>query len=160
MDYSKVAGPPTRPTSSNIPFTWPAEAERVFLQLKRLFVCAPVLLHHDSSRQFVLEVDASESGVGAVLSQRHPDTHKLHPCAFFSRRLSVVEQNYDVVNRQQLAIVLALQEWRHWLEGAKHSFLIRTDHKNLAHVRSAKRLNSHQDRWSLFPSRFNFLLSY
>ena len=69
--------------------------------------------------QFILELDATDSGVGAVLSQRSESECKLHACAFFSRQLSPAEQNYDVGNWELLAIKLALEEWRHWLEGAK-----------------------------------------
>lgn len=64
-------------------------------------------------RQFVVEVDASDVGVGAVLSQRAAEDGKLHPCAFYSHRLSPAEQNYDVGNRELLAVKLALEEWRH-----------------------------------------------
>lgn len=63
-------------------------------------------------------------------------------------------------NRELLAVVLALQEWRHWLEGAEHPFLIWTDHKNLTYLRTAKRLNSRQARWALFLGRFNYVLTY
>ena len=72
--------------------------------------------HH--SRQFIVEVDDSDSGVGAVLFQPSAPDQKLHPCAFFSRRLSPAEHNYDVGNRELLAVKLALEEWKHWLEGA------------------------------------------
>lgn len=63
-------------------------------------------------------------------------------------------------NRELLAVVLALQEWRHWLEGAEHIFIIWTDHKNLEHLRIAKRLNPRQARWALFLERFRFTLTY
>ncbi|KAI3354114.1 hypothetical protein L3Q82_018667 [Scortum barcoo] len=88
------------------------------------------------------------------------EDQKLHPCAFFSRRLSPAEKNYDIGNRELLAVKLALEEWRHWLEGSKQPFLVWTDHKNLEYIRSAKRLNSRQARWSLILTRFNFTLSY
>ncbi|KAK3528946.1 hypothetical protein QTP70_014161, partial [Hemibagrus guttatus] len=76
-------------------------------------------------------VDASTTGVGAVLSQQQGNPHKLHPCAFFSRKLNPAEVNYDIGNWELLAIKLALEEWRPWLEGAKHPFMVLTDHKNL-----------------------------
>lgn len=63
-------------------------------------------------------------------------------------------------NRELLAVKLALEEWRHWLEGADHPFMIYTDHKNLEYLRTAKRLTPRQARWSLFFSRFQFTLSY
>ena len=64
--------------------------------------------------QFMVEADAFDTLVGAVLSQRSPSDHKFHPCAFFSRRLSPSERNYDMGNRKLLAVKLALEEWRHW----------------------------------------------
>ncbi|KAI3356560.1 hypothetical protein L3Q82_017765 [Scortum barcoo] len=160
-NYSKVAAPLTCLTSTTKPFLWTPEAERAFTLLKSLFTSAPILSHPDPSLQFIVEVDASETGIGAVLSQRCcPVDQKVHPCAFFSRRLTPAERNYDVGNRELLAVVLALQEWRHWLEGAEQPFLVWTDHKNLAYLRSAKRLNPRQARWALFLSRFEFTLTY
>uniref|UniRef100_A0A671TP74 Gypsy retrotransposon integrase-like protein 1 n=1 Tax=Sparus aurata TaxID=8175 RepID=A0A671TP74_SPAAU len=84
----------------------------------------------------------------------------MHPCAFLSRRLSKAERNYDVGNRELLAVKLALEEWRHWLEGADQPFIVWTDHKNLEYIKKAKRLNSRQARWALFFNRFAFSLSY
>ncbi len=80
--------------------------------------------------------------------------------AFFSRKLSPAECNYDIGNRELLAIKLALEEWRHWLEGAKHPFTVLTDHKNLQYLREAKRLNPRQARWALFFTRFKFKITY
>ena len=159
-DYSMVASPLTRLTSSTVPFCWSDEANEAFNQLKHLFTTAPVLVQPDTSKQFIVEVDASDTGVGAVLSQRGGSGERLHPCAFYSRRLSPTERNYDVGNRELLAVKLALEEWRHWLEGAELPFVVWTDHKNLAYLQSAKRLNSRQARWAMFFSRFDFTLTY
>lgn len=159
-NYSQVAAPLTRLTSSKLPYHWSPEADAAFSRLKELFTSAPVLIHPDHSKPFVVEVDASGVGVGAVLSQRSGSSAKLQPCAFFSRRLSPAERNYDVGDRELLAVKLALEEWRHLLEGAEHPFTIWTDHKNLTYLRTAKRLNSRQARWSLFFTRFNFSISY
>ncbi|KAK3565772.1 hypothetical protein QTP86_015024 [Hemibagrus guttatus] len=107
----------------------------------------------------MVEVDASSSGLGVVLSQRHGDPGKLHPCAFYSRKLMAAEANYDVGNRELLAIKAALEEWRHWLEGAHHPFQVLNDHRNLEYLRGAKRLNPRQARWVLFFTRFLFTVS-
>ena len=145
--YSQVAAPLTALTSTKSAFIWTPKAETAFLDLKKRFVSAPILVQPDPSLQFVVKADASDTGVGAILSQRSPSDHKLHPCAFFSRQLSPPERNYDVGNCELLAVKLALEEWRHWLEGAEHPFIVWTDHRNLSYIQSAKRLSSRQARW-------------
>ena len=159
-DYSRVAAPLTALTSSLRPFVWTPDANTAFEGLKRRFTTAPVLLHPDPSRPFVVEVDASDTGLGAVLSQHSASDDKLHPCAFLSRRFTPAEENYDIGNRELLAVVEAFQEWRHWLEGANYPTIVWSDHKNLTYIRSARRLNSRQARWALFLGRFNFSLTY
>lgn len=154
-DYSHLAAPLT-----STPFHWSPEAEAEFRELKHRFTSAPILTQLDPELQFVLEVDASDTGVGAVLSQRSPADQKLHPCAFLSRKLSPAESDFDLGNRELLAVKLALEEWRHWLEGSVLPFIVWTDHKNLAYIQTAKRLNSRQARWALFFGRFNFTLTY
>ena len=158
--YSNIAAPLTALTSTSLPFRWSSTAETAFNHLKHRFVSAPVLSHPDTNLQFVVEVDASDTGVGAILSQRSPSDGKLHPCAFFSRRLTPPERNYDVGNRELLAVKLALEEWCHWLEGTVQPFVVWTGHRNLEYIQSAKRLNSRQARWALFFGRFNFSLTY
>lgn len=157
-NFSKVVSPLTHLTSPKQQFLWSPAAQQAFDQLKRLFSSAPVLIQADLTQPFVVEVDASDSGVGAVLSQRLEG--KLHPCAFFSRRLSQAERNYDVGDRELFAIKLALEEWRHWLEGSEHPLLVWTDHKNLAYLQVAKCLNARQARWALFFTRFNLVITY
>ncbi len=95
-----------------------------------------------------------------MLSQQQETPARLHPYAFFSGKLSPAENNYDIGNRELLAIKLALEEWRHCLEGAKHPFTVLTDHKNLKYLHEEKWLNPHQARWALFFTRFNFSISY
>ncbi len=159
-NFSQLAAPLTALTSTKMTFRWSNAAEAAFTKLRGRFVSAPILRAPDPTRQFVVEVDASEVGVGAVLSQRATSDDKVHPCAFFSHRLSPAEHNYDIGNRELLAVKLALEEWRHWLEGSGVPFIVWTDHKNLEYIQSAKRLNSRQARWALFFGRFDFSISY
>ncbi|KAK3555441.1 hypothetical protein QTP86_016104 [Hemibagrus guttatus] len=91
---------------------------------------------------------------------RRGEDNKLHLCAFFSHRLTLTEKNNHVRDRELLAVKLALEEWWHWLEGAKHPFQVLTDHKNLEYIQQAKRLNAHQVCWSLLFNQFQFILSY
>ncbi|KAK3516125.1 hypothetical protein QTP70_005370 [Hemibagrus guttatus] len=140
--------------------SWTSGAIEALRKLKAAFCMTPTLVHADPTRPFVVEVGTSALGVGAVLSQRRGETPVLHPCAYFSKRLSPAEQNYDIGNRELLAIKLALEEWRHWLEGANHPFEVIMDHKNLQYLREAKCLNPRQARWALFFTRFNFCVNY
>ena len=159
-NFSEVAAPLNALTSPAVPFQWSTAADAAFQRLKTLFSTAPVLSMPDPSRQFILEVDASETGIGAVLSQRDSTDGQLHPCAFYSRRLTPAERNYDVGNRELLAVHDALKEWRHWLEGSAQPFLVLTDHKNLTYLRTAKRLSPRQSRWALFFTRFHFSIMF
>ncbi|KAL0152980.1 hypothetical protein M9458_051733 [Cirrhinus mrigala] len=145
--FSSVAAPLTAMVKKGASrLTWTQPALQAFNDLRLRFSTAPILHHPDPDKPFVVEVDASSTGVGAVLSQRQGDPPKLFPCAYFSHKLSSAEKNYDVGNRELLAIKLALEEWRHWLEGAKHPFTVLTDHKNLEYLRTAKLLNHRQAR--------------
>ncbi|KAL0152007.1 hypothetical protein M9458_052725 [Cirrhinus mrigala] len=160
-NFSAVAAPLTSMVKkNNCKLSWSQAASEAFELLKRRFSTAPILHHPDPEREFIVEIDASNTGVGAVLSQRHGDPPKLYPCAFYSRKLTPAEQNYDVGNRELLAMKAALEEWRHWLEGAKLPFTVLTDHRNLEYLRSAKRLNHRQARWALFFTRFKFTVTY
>ena len=129
-NYRSVVQPLTALASTRVSFLWTPEAEVAFSALKTWFSTAPVLIMADPERQFVLEVDASNTWVGTVLSQRGGDD-KVHPCAFFSRRLSPAERNYPIGDRELLALKLALEEWRHLLKGSVFTFPVWTDHQNL-----------------------------
>ena len=158
--FSRVAAPLTALTSTLRPFSWTEEAESTFVALKTLLTTAPVLIFPDPDRQFIVEVDASDIGIGAVLSQQAEGDQQVHPVTFLSRCFTLAKKNYDVGNRELLAVHVALEEWRHWLQGTQHPILIWTDHKNLTYIRNAKRLDPRQARWALLSSRFNFSLTF
>ncbi|KAL0150778.1 hypothetical protein M9458_053936, partial [Cirrhinus mrigala] len=126
--------------------TWTPAALDAFHQLKTAFCTTPILTHPDPNLCFVVEWKG--------------EPPVLHPCAYFSKKLSPAEQNYDIGNQELLAIKLALEEWWHWLEGAKHLFEVITGHKNLQYLLDAKRLNPRQARCALFFTRFRFTVSY
>uniref|UniRef100_A0A8C1V5B8 Gypsy retrotransposon integrase-like protein 1 n=1 Tax=Cyprinus carpio TaxID=7962 RepID=A0A8C1V5B8_CYPCA len=160
-DYSTIAAPLTALLKGKPrKLSWTTLAQTAFDTLKTSFTTAPILKHPNPDLPFIVEVDASDVGIGAVLSQRQGNPGKVFPCAFFSRKLTTAEKNYDVGNKELLSIKEALSEWRHWLEGARHPFQVITDHKNLEYIKSAKRLNPRQARWSLFFTRFHFTVTY
>jgi len=85
---------------------------------------------------------------------------KWHPVAFYSKSLSSVKRNYEIHDKEMLAIICALEEWRHFLERATHPVEIWTNHKNLEYFMIAKKLNCRQAYWSLHLARFDFLLHH
>jgi len=82
------------------------------------------------------------------------------PVAFLSKSLSPVERNYEIHDKEMLAIVRALEEWRHFVEGTEHRCEIWTDHKNLQYFMTAKKLNQRQARWSLLLAHFDFIMHH
>ena len=102
-------------SQKNSTIQWTDTALTAFETFKLLFTSAPILRQPNPTLLFFLEVDAAEVGVGAVLSQRVGPPPKLHPCGLSSKKLSPAERNYDVKNRELLAIKLTIEEWRHWL---------------------------------------------
>uniref|UniRef100_A0A0W0G4B7 Integrase catalytic domain-containing protein n=1 Tax=Moniliophthora roreri TaxID=221103 RepID=A0A0W0G4B7_MONRR len=108
----------------------------------------------DVDKPFVIEADTSKWATGTVLRQKGADG-EWHPCGYLLKSLSPMERNYEIYNRELLAIYQALMEWRHYLMGGKFKVVILSDHKNLTYFHMAQKLNRRQARWSLFLSEFN-----
>ena len=102
---------------------------------------APILTLPDEGQPYHVEADGSGVATGAVLSQLSREDGKWHPVALLSKLLSPVKWNYEIHDTEMLAIVRALEEWRHYLEGARHPIEIWTDHKNLEYFRTSQKLN-------------------
>ena len=148
-DYSTI----TRPLfdlMGNVDFKWGEGQERAFLELKQKVTSAPILTLPDDSKPFQLEADSSDVATRAVLSQQSESDGKWHPIAFYSKALSAVEWNYNIYDKEMLAIICALEEWHHFLEGTRHPFEVWMDYKNLEYFCSMQKLNWRQARWSHF----------
>jgi len=159
-DFSAKARPLFDLTRSEQVWTWSGREQTAFEDLKMAVTTAPVLMSPQDSEPFRVEADSSDFATGAVLSQQSTTDGKWHPVAFYSKSLSSIERNYEIHNKEMLAIICALKEWRHFLEGATYPVEIWTDHKNLEYFMTAKKLNRRQARWSLYLARFDFLLHH
>ena len=159
--FSRVVLPLTALTrkTGKSPFLWGTAAQEAFESLKKAFTTAPILRHADPTLPFVLETDASDFALGAVLSQSGDDG-LLHPVAYHSRKFTAAEINYEIYDKELLAIVDSFEVWRHFLEGAQHPITVFTDHKNLLYFTTSRVLNRRQARWSISLSRFDFQLHY
>jgi transposase InsO family protein len=157
--YSKLALPLIRLTRKDIPFKWGIEAENAFTALKHAFTVAPILVHPDPAKAYIMEADASDFALGSILSQYGEDG-QLHPVAFHSRKFRAPEINYEIHDKELLAIKDSFDEWRHFLEGSPHQTIVYTDHKNLEYFQTAQSLSRRQMRWAQDLAKFNFVIKY
>ena len=156
--YSRIAIPLTHLTNEKVPWNWDERCQEAFDSLKARFSSAPILKHFDPELQTVLETDASDFAISGILSQFHAKI--LHPVAFMSGKMSKAERNYDIHDKEMLAIVRSAKQWRHYLEGTKHTLAIITDHANLQYFMTTKMLNRRQARWMEELSELNFKIIY
>ena len=133
-NFSNIVAPLNLLTRKNEPWKWTPLQQAAFDELKRIFSSTPILQIPDVARPFSIMTDASLLAVGAILLQN--DTNQdLHLCAYFSRTFTPAQRNYDIYDRELLTVILALEEWRQYLQGTQHPITIITDHKNLSYVK-------------------------
>ena len=125
------------------PFIWPDAARKAFYQLKELFATTPVLSYPNEDDPFILDTDASNDSIGAVLSQVH-DGREV-PLAFASNSLSKTQRNYCTTKRELLAVVVYTKKFRHYLYGG--NFTLRTDHSSLRWLLNFKEADGMMGRW-------------
>ncbi|MBW0561053.1 hypothetical protein O181_100768, partial [Austropuccinia psidii MF-1] len=134
------------------------EALRQFHQLKEAFSIAPIHSHFDPSLPTIVETDASDYALGAILSQiSHSGKH---PIEFDSRKLLPAELNYEIHDKEPLGIVWALKRWRAFLLSLSSSFEVLTNHSSLQYFMSSKILTRRQACWAEFLSEFHFSITY
>ena len=159
-DYSRVARPITELTKATTKdWKWTPEAEKAFIELKNRFTYAPILAHFDPQRPVIVETDASDFALGAVLSQRN-DENRLHPVAFHSRKFTPAEMNYEIHDKELLAIVDSFKLWRRYPEGATYQVQVFSDHQNLEYFTTTKVLNRRQARWVQELAGIDFKIYY
>jgi hypothetical protein len=158
-NYSRIVTPLINLTKKNAVFNWSIECQDAFELLKYTVASAPTLKPFDWTKEAIVETDASDFVSGGVLSQ-YDDEGVLRPVAFFSKKHSAVECNYEIYDKELLAIIRCLEEWRPELEGTETPIRILSDHRNLEYFMSTKMLNRRQARWSEFLSRYNFRIIY
>src|SRR6185312_13978870 len=157
--YTQIIIPLLSLLKKDTKYIWADSCETAFAKLKEAFTEAPVLLHADTSKPFFLETDASDFAIAGILSQMD-SSEKLHPVAYYSRKLTTAEVNYEIHDKELLAIIASFHQWRSLLLGSSFPVTVYTDHKNLLYFTDAKHLNRRQVRWSLFLSDFNYQLIY
>lgn len=155
-NFSSIAGPLNKLTSSGkkaTSFKWTKEADESFNKLKDCLISAPILKCPNYDLPFEVHTDSSDYGVGALLTQTLDGVE--YPIAYMSKSLSAQERNYSVTEREALAVVIALEHWRCYLDtGLK--FTVYTDHSALKWFLNLNNPTGRLARWGVRLSAFGF----
>jgi RNase H-like domain found in reverse transcriptase/Reverse transcriptase (RNA-dependent DNA polymerase) len=132
--FSHLAHPLHNLLKKNKKFVWTEECQESFDQLKKQFTKGPVLMMLDHLKLFQIQVDSLLFATGGILTQMDTNGDR-HPCAYLSKSLMKEQRNYDTGDRELLAIVWALKEWRHYIQGSGHTTIVLFDHDILRHFK-------------------------
>jgi len=150
--FATLARPLHKLLKKNTPWKWTDVEQTTFDNLKRKLTEAPVLTLPDPNEHFTVQSDASDEAIGAVLLQNNK------PVAYISRALSSAEEKYPTHEKETLAIIYALKQWRVYLAGRK--FTVFTDHQALTYLNTQTNLNNRQARWSQFLQTYDMDVKY
>ena len=149
-------------TKHSVNWTWSKESDKIFQHLKLILSARDTLVHYREELPLILETDASDRGVGAVLLHQLPDKSE-RPVAFASRTFLDREKNYSVIDKEALAIIFGVTKFYQYVYGRK--FTLRTDHKPLEHILGAnqeisKMAANRLQRWAITLSAYQYDLQY
>ena len=133
--------------------SWNSVCTEAFDSLKQSLITAPVLRSPDFTRQFTVYTDASDYGLGAILAQ-HDDKNQEYVICYASRTLTKAERNYTVTEKEALAVIYSVQQFRPYLYGVK--FKLVTDHSALRWLFDKKHAEGRIARWQLLLSDYDF----
>lgn len=156
-DFATVTFPLTELLCKKKSFVWSKEAQAAFDSLKNMLCTAPVLVSADFSRPFIVQCDASTVGVGAVLAQEDVEGNE-RPISYMSQKLTKTQRNYTITELECLAVVLAVQKFRAYIEG--HEFKVVTDHASLKWLMRQSDLSGRLARWALKLQAFEFSIEH
>ena len=151
--------PLTHLTWKDILWKFDFSCQDTFNSLKKLFTSAPILTYWIPNAQLIVETNALDYALTTILSVINED-NEVYPVAFHSHTFTVAELNYDIHDKELLAIFEAFKIWRHYLEGLAYPIDIVIDHKNLEYFSTTKVLTRRQAQWSEYLSQFNLVIRF
>ena len=154
-DFALIASPLHSLTKKGNAFMWTAECQMSFDELRKAMVTTPILASPDFSQPFILDTDASDKAIGAVLLQVIDGNERV--CAYASRTLSKSERKYCVTRKELLAVVQFVKHFKHYLYGRR--FLVRTDHSSLRWLINFRNPENQLARWLEVLARWLEVLS-
>ena len=155
-NYSQIVRPLLELTRKGTPWHWDKPQQGAFEALRKKMCEKPILANPDPKKMFYLQTDALSSGAGAVLSQEEDSTKKRRPVTYFSCIYLPAEANYDIYEKEFLAVIKAIQNWRAHLIWTEKPFIIETDHKNLTYWKEPKKLVGRTACWHKKLQDYNF----
>ena len=155
-NFSTIAEPLYKLTRKDARFSWTDEQQLAFDSIKNLLTMAPVLKLPDLQRQFVVQVDASNLGIGGVLMQNHGDGEQ--PIAYLSQKLNKQQQNWNATEKECFAVVSAIRRWNHFIFG--QDFIVRTDHHALCWLNRKCNSNPKLNRWRMDLQQYTFTIEH
>ncbi|GBL80842.1 Retrovirus-related Pol polyprotein from transposon 297, partial [Araneus ventricosus] len=155
-NFSTIARPLHKLTEAKSNFNWTDECEKSFNSLKQALTSSPILTYPRTDKDFILDTDASNEGIGAVLSQNTGNEERV--IAYFSKSLGKPERNYCVTRKELLAIVKSIEHFHHYLYGRK--FLLRTDHASLRWLLNFKEPEGQIARWIQRLQEYDFEIQH
>jgi hypothetical protein len=157
-DYGVIAKPLVQLTKTNVPFRFDKACWDAFEELKSRLTSSELLRHYDPEKQSMIETDASDGVIAGVLSQQHGE--EWYPVAYFSKTMLPAECNYEIHDKEMLAVVRSLDQWRPELQGTVKRIQIFTDHKALEYFMTTKKLTGRQARWAEALADYHFIIMY
>ena len=137
----------------NAKFLWSAECQSAFDRVKAILSSGPVLAAPDFNKGFSLAVDASDIGAGAVLMQMDEDGVD-KPVSYFSKKFSGSQRNYSTIEKETLALILALQHFEVYVGSVTKPVVVWTDHNPLTFISRMKNKNQRLMRWSIILQEY------
>ena len=156
-NYSNIAQSLLDLTKKDTLWNWNNSCQNTFNRLKNCFLTKPVLHLPDTSKPFTIATDASKYASGGILLQTDSNGD-WHPCSYLSQLFGPAEWNYDIYDRELLAIICGLKTWHHYLQGSSSPVQVFTNHKNLTFFKEAQKLNRRQAQWMLDLANYNLKL--
>ena len=157
--YSDIVFPLTNLLKKDTPYVWSELCDKAFKMVKKILVSEPVLSSPDTCKPFFLSVDASENGMGAVLSQADADG-ALHPISYYSRKFTPYQRRYSTIEKEALALITSLQHYDVYVGGSNAPLTIYTDHNPLTFVSQMKNKSSRLLRWFLVLQEYNVVIKH
>lgn len=153
-NFATISAPLSDLLKKGKAFQWTPAAGKAFEDLKKVLVSEPVLANPDYSKPFTIQTDASDCGIGGVLVQGSGDNEKA--VAYFSQKLSATQQKYQTTERECLAVIVAIEKFRPYIEGVH--FTVVTDHASLQWLQNLKDPSGRLGRWALRLQPYDFSL--